>query len=164
MFELVEYFIGPQTWAKYNAEAHRAQAEAAGLDVVDLRMELLRAEFFDIGAVVYFLRKGLTVPGFTVERYRRRLAELHERIEAEGPFVTHTDAGPRRSPKTRRAPLLIPRPHPWRNTSSACCRSGGYGLTISSCWPAAGCANESDRACSHCRCSLRLSASFGLAP
>jgi SAM-dependent methyltransferase len=90
MFELLEYFIGPQTWAAANAEAHRAQAEAAGLDVVDLRMELLRAEFFDIGAVVYFLRKVSAIPGFTVERYRRRLAELHERIEADGPFVTHT--------------------------------------------------------------------------
>ncbi|MEE6179619.1 class I SAM-dependent methyltransferase [Mycobacterium sp. 050134] len=90
MFELVEYFIGPQTWAGYNPEAHRAQAEAAGLDVVDLRMELLRAEFFDIGAVIYFLRKVPVVQGFTVERYRRRLAELHERIEAEGSFMTHT--------------------------------------------------------------------------
>ena len=30
-----------------------------------------------------------TVPDFTVERYRKRLRELHERIEAEGPFVAH---------------------------------------------------------------------------
>jgi len=46
--------------------------------------------FFDIGAVVYFLRKLIwTVPDFTVEPYYGRLRELHERIEAEGPFVTH---------------------------------------------------------------------------
>jgi hypothetical protein len=30
------------------------------------------------------------VPGFTVEEYRPRLRELHDRIEAEGPFVAHS--------------------------------------------------------------------------
>jgi hypothetical protein len=42
-------------------------ARAAGLVVTDLREQALRVEFFDVGAVVYFLRKVLwTVPGFTV--------------------------------------------------------------------------------------------------
>jgi hypothetical protein len=67
-----------------------AAAEAAGLTVVDLRHEALRAVFNDIGAVVYFLRKVFwTVPDFTVDRYRRQLAELHDKIQAEGPFVAH---------------------------------------------------------------------------
>jgi len=45
---------------------------------------------FDIGAVIYFLRKVIwTVPDFTVDRYRHKLRELHERIEADGPFVAH---------------------------------------------------------------------------
>ena len=30
------------------------------------------------------------VPGFTVDQYRPRLRDLHERIEAEGPFVAHS--------------------------------------------------------------------------
>ncbi|CAM5366125.1 Class I SAM-dependent methyltransferase OS=Streptomyces tendae OX=1932 GN=GUR47_15600 PE=4 SV=1 [Streptomyces tendae] len=30
------------------------------------------------------------VPGFTVEAYRDRLRDLHERIEDEGPFVAHS--------------------------------------------------------------------------
>ncbi|MFC0529412.1 class I SAM-dependent methyltransferase [Phytohabitans kaempferiae] len=65
-----------------------AAAEAAGLTVVDLREVALRAEFFDIGAVVHFLRKVIwTVPGFTVEAYRDQLRDLHERIRAEGSFV-----------------------------------------------------------------------------
>lgn len=92
MSELVEYFIGPQPeqGAEFHPDAVRAQAEAAGLEIVDMRMERMRAEFFDIGAVVYFLRKVIwTVPDFSVQRYRERLAELHERIEAEGPFVTY---------------------------------------------------------------------------
>jgi hypothetical protein len=93
MAELVEYFIGPQPekWAELHPDTVSAQAQAGGLQVVDLRMERLRAEFFDIGAVVYFLRKVIwTVPDFTVARYRDRLRELHERIETEGPFVAHS--------------------------------------------------------------------------
>jgi hypothetical protein len=50
----------------------------------------LRTEFHDIGAVVHFLRKVVwTVPDFTVDRYRYRLAALHDRIAADGPFVSH---------------------------------------------------------------------------
>jgi SAM-dependent methyltransferase len=92
MSELVEYFIGPQQEksAECDPDTISAQGQAAGLQMVDMRLERLRAEFFDIGAVIYFLRKVIwTVPDFTVERYRDRLRELHERIEAEGPFVAH---------------------------------------------------------------------------
>ncbi|MFF2327891.1 MULTISPECIES: class I SAM-dependent methyltransferase [unclassified Streptomyces] len=94
VFELVEYFCGPQppeTRGARDPEKARAAAEAAGLEVVDLRAETLRTEFFDIGAVVYFLRKVIwMVPGFTVAEYRPQLVALHRRIESEGPFVAHT--------------------------------------------------------------------------
>jgi hypothetical protein len=54
-------------------------------------MEQLRVEFFDIGAVVYFLRKVIwTVPDFSVDRYRDRLRELHRLIEDEGRFAAHS--------------------------------------------------------------------------
>jgi hypothetical protein len=67
-----------------------AGAEAAGLEVVDLRQEALRMEFHDIAAVVAFLRKVIwTVPGFTVDAYRDRLAKLHDFIERHGPFVAY---------------------------------------------------------------------------
>ncbi|WP_326610577.1 class I SAM-dependent methyltransferase [Streptomyces scopuliridis] len=93
-FELVEYFLGPrppEARAARDPERAREAAEAAGLEVVDLRTASLRTEFRDIGAVVYFLRKVIwMVPGFTVERYRERLAALHRRIETEGPFVATT--------------------------------------------------------------------------
>ncbi len=94
MFELVEYFLGPQPESvrrKRHPDDERADAEAAGLHVADLRYERLRMEFFDIGAVIYFLRKVIwMVPGFTVAEYRARLRELHERIETEGPFIAHS--------------------------------------------------------------------------
>ncbi|MET8895155.1 class I SAM-dependent methyltransferase [Streptomyces albogriseolus] len=93
-FELVEYFLGPlpeESRAARDPGRERLDAEAAGLEVVNLRAERLRMEFFDIAAVVHFLRKVIwMVPGFTVEAYRPRLRELHERIEAEGPFVAHS--------------------------------------------------------------------------
>ncbi|MCV7195490.1 class I SAM-dependent methyltransferase [Mycobacterium angelicum] len=90
--ELITHVIGPQpqAWSQLEPAAQRAQAHAAGLEIVDMRMERLRAEFFDIGAIIYFLRKLIwTVPDLTVEPYYERLRELHERIEAEGRFVTH---------------------------------------------------------------------------
>jgi SAM-dependent methyltransferase len=94
VFELVEYFLGPQPEEIRRArrpEDARTAAEAAGLEITDLRSESLRTEFFDIGAVIYFLRKVVwMVPGFTVAQYRGRLRELHDRIETEGPFVAHT--------------------------------------------------------------------------
>lgn len=94
VFELVEYFLGPQPESvrrKRHPDDERADAEAAGLHVADLRYERLRMEFFDIGAVIYFLRKVIwMVPGFTVAEYRARLRELHERIETEGPFIAHS--------------------------------------------------------------------------
>ncbi|MBA4861151.1 class I SAM-dependent methyltransferase [Streptomyces sp. PSKA54] len=93
-FEVVEYFLGPQPEEVRNGrhpDAARTAAEAAGLEIVDLRSERLRMEFHDIGAVVHFLRKVVwMVPGFTVEQYRPQLRELHEQIEAEGPFTAHS--------------------------------------------------------------------------
>lgn len=66
-------------------------AEEAGLTVMDLREFRGRMEFFDVAAVVHFLRKVIwIVPGFTVDAYLDRLRALHERIQAEGPFVATT--------------------------------------------------------------------------
>ncbi|WP_406086535.1 class I SAM-dependent methyltransferase [Kitasatospora purpeofusca] len=93
VFELVEYFLGPQPEARRarRPEDDADAARAAGLDVVDLRSERLRIEFRDIGAVVWFLRKVIwMVPGFTVDAHRERLRELDARIRAEGPFVAHS--------------------------------------------------------------------------
>ncbi|WP_410644090.1 methyltransferase domain-containing protein [Amycolatopsis sp. lyj-346] len=94
VFELVEFFLGPQPEEGRNSRhpdhAVKAAAEA-GLEVVDLRSESLRTEFSDIGAVVYFLRKVIwMVPGFTAGQYRDELRELHEKIRRDGPFVAHT--------------------------------------------------------------------------
>ncbi|MGW1132118.1 methyltransferase domain-containing protein [Streptomyces griseoluteus] len=93
-FELVEYFLGPQPEAVRGVrdpEREREGAQAAGLEVEELRTARLRMEFHDIAAVVHFLRKVIwMVPGFTVEAYEERLRALHRQITAGGPFVAHS--------------------------------------------------------------------------
>lgn len=94
VFEVVEFFLGPQPRPVRGGrapEADREAAAASGLEVVDLRYEETRIEFFDIGAVVYFLRKVIwMVPGFTVDAYLPQLRALHEKLVAEGPFVAYS--------------------------------------------------------------------------
>ncbi|MBY8874642.1 class I SAM-dependent methyltransferase [Micromonospora sp. PLK6-60] len=91
MRELSEAMMGPlPPPATRHPEHAVAAARAAGLTVVDLRTATLRAEFHDVGAVAWFLRKVIwTVPGFTVGAYREALRRLHDRIRADGPFVAH---------------------------------------------------------------------------
>jgi SAM-dependent methyltransferase len=72
-----------------SAASVRAGARSAGLDIVELRECALRVAFFDIGAVVHFLRKvPWTVPDFTPESYDAALRRLHELIQRDGSFVS----------------------------------------------------------------------------
>ena len=89
--ELAEALLGPLPPSTARSpERAVAAARAAGLQVVDLREESLRTVFYDVGAVVYFLRLVVwIVPDFSVERYRPQLESLHEVMEAEGSFVTY---------------------------------------------------------------------------
>jgi len=88
--ELTDFLMGPQPVNESRSAASaRAGAEAAGLEVVDLRECTLRVEFFDIGAVVHFLRKVLwTVPDFTPEAYDTELRGLHQQIQRDGSFTS----------------------------------------------------------------------------
>ena len=88
--ELTEFFLGP-TPVNDSRRPERATvaARAAGLEVMRLESCALRVEFFDVAAVVHFLRKVLwTVPGFTPEAYDPQLRRLHALIERDGSFVS----------------------------------------------------------------------------
>jgi SAM-dependent methyltransferase len=89
--ELTEFFLGPTEISDRRSPARAlADATSSGLDVRDFRHQSIRLEFFDVGAVVYFLRMVVwTVPDFNVERYRGRLADLHRYIDAHGSFISH---------------------------------------------------------------------------
>jgi hypothetical protein len=92
-FELIEFFLGPLPEQRRgrHPDDEVAAAEAAGLEIVDLRKATLRIEISDVAAVVYLLRKLVWwVPDFTVERYRKRLRDMHELIERDGPFIAHS--------------------------------------------------------------------------
>jgi SAM-dependent methyltransferase len=93
VLEISEYFLGPmpdRVDSRHPAMARKG-CEDAGLEVIDLRMETLRTEFYDVGAVIYFLRKVIwIVPGFTVEMYMPQLKALHEKIKKEGSFKART--------------------------------------------------------------------------
>jgi SAM-dependent methyltransferase len=91
--ELIEWFTGPQPRGLVgrHPRLESAAAEAAGLRVTGLRTARCRMEFFDVGAVVYILRKCVWwVPGFSVEGYTGELEALDARIRAEGSFTAHS--------------------------------------------------------------------------
>jgi SAM-dependent methyltransferase len=89
--DLSEFIMGP--WPEGSVRDPKlAEQEAveAGLVIADLRQERLRTVFYDIGAVVYFLRLVIwMVPDFSVERYRDRLWTLYQQIQRDGQFVAH---------------------------------------------------------------------------
>ncbi len=90
--EIGEYFLGPlDPGDGRHHEVEADQASAAGLEIVQCRNERLQLAFFDVGAMVFFLRKVIwTVPDFTVDRYRARLKDLHDQIERDGLFHSTT--------------------------------------------------------------------------
>ena len=88
--ELTTFIMGPQPINESRTLAGvRAAAEAAGLEVIEIRECSLRVEFFDVAAVVCFLRKVVwTVPGFTAEAFAESLHRVHGVIERDGAFVS----------------------------------------------------------------------------
>lgn len=93
VFELIEHFTGPLPRERQERDPAQevADAESAGLKIVDLRTATCRMEFFDVGAVVWILRKCVWwVPDFTVDGYRDALLDLDERMRAGQPFIAHS--------------------------------------------------------------------------
>lgn len=90
--ELYEFMLGQQHDDENPGAAAFADAiRDARLELLDLRYAESRLEFFDVAAVVYFLRKVLwTVPGFTSERYHDRLLAMHEHVQSTGSFVSYS--------------------------------------------------------------------------
>lgn len=92
-FELSEWFLGPlpRTNQARDSAQEAAAARDARLRIVDLRTARCRMEFFDVGAVVYILRKCVWwVPDFTPQRYDDALRRLDAHIREHGAFVAHS--------------------------------------------------------------------------
>ncbi|NDZ96922.1 class I SAM-dependent methyltransferase [Streptomyces sp. SID6673] len=92
-FELIEFFLGPLPEQRRGRDPERevAAAEQAGLQVVNLQRARCRMEFFDVGAVVWILRKCVWwVPDFSIDTYEDELREMDARLRAGRPFVAHS--------------------------------------------------------------------------
>jgi len=87
---LSEFLLGPLPDAsERDLQVEHRAAETAGLVVRSMQLEHPRTAFYDVGAVVYFLRLvPWIVPGFTVARHRDSLRALHQLIESKGAFET----------------------------------------------------------------------------
>jgi hypothetical protein len=62
-----------------------AQLTEAGLEVADQGEALLKTSFYDVGALVYYLRAiPWQIEGFNIESYRESLAMVHNHIQNVG--------------------------------------------------------------------------------
>lgn len=117
-YELIEWFLGPLPRVDLARSPQReaTAATAAGLQVSNLQTACCRTEFFDIGAVVYILRKCVWwVLDLTVERCRYALEQLDACIRKHGAFVAHStrtliEASRRPGTATGRPPASIRKP------------------------------------------------------
>ncbi|MCC6705888.1 MAG: class I SAM-dependent methyltransferase, partial [Thermomicrobiales bacterium] len=92
-YELIEYFLGPLSRENLgrDPEVESNEARTAGLVISDLRTARCRMEFFDIGAVVWILRKCVWwVPDFSVEKYEAKLRDLDAQLRTGEPFIAHS--------------------------------------------------------------------------
>jgi SAM-dependent methyltransferase len=92
-FELIEFFLGPLADARGGRHPDReaAGAERAGLVVESLQQARCRMEFYDVGAIVWILRKCVWwVPDFSVAKYADRLRALDAQLRSGEPFVAYS--------------------------------------------------------------------------
>jgi SAM-dependent methyltransferase len=91
--ELTDAMMGPQPVDPGRSpDVAVAEAEAAGLEIVDLRHESLPMRFHDIAAVIVFLRKVIwIVPGFGVDAYVTELQQVDDQIRNDGQFVATSE-------------------------------------------------------------------------
>jgi hypothetical protein len=92
-FELIEHLLGPLPEQRLGRDPEReaAEAERQGLVVENLQRARCRMEFYDVGAIVWILRKCVWwVPGFSVARFEAGLRELDAQMRGGHPFIAHS--------------------------------------------------------------------------
>ena len=85
--ELNEWLGGESEDFGVTVEQSQSQLIRAGLKILDSRESFSPTTFFDIGAIVFYLRMvSWQVKGFTVNGYRDRLVNIHNHIQRYGGF------------------------------------------------------------------------------
>lgn len=91
--ELIEQFVSCPAELRLRRDPRHESAAAhdAGLVVTNLRTARCRVEFYDVGAVVWILRKCVWwVPDFSVEKYLEPLLRLDAQMRRGEPVVAHS--------------------------------------------------------------------------
>ncbi|UYY91786.1 class I SAM-dependent methyltransferase [Bacillus cereus] len=86
---LNEQFGSPlnSEFASWSLEAACSELEENGFTILDSKEEFPFQRFYDIGAIVYYLKAiPWQIPDFTVERYYKELYRIHEIILQKGYF------------------------------------------------------------------------------
>lgn len=87
--ELNEWLGGDSEDFGVTLERSLSQLTQSGLKIIDSREDFSPATFFDIGAVVFYLKAvSWQVKGFTVDGYRDSLVKIHNHIQRCGSFET----------------------------------------------------------------------------
>ncbi|WP_026895975.1 class I SAM-dependent methyltransferase [Clostridiisalibacter paucivorans] len=69
----------------WNLQKAVSQLEVVDLKVLEQKEDLVKTRFYDIGAIVYYLKAiPWQVPDFTIERYFDKLLEIHNIIDKLG--------------------------------------------------------------------------------
>ena len=83
--EICELFRVSRT--PWTLERGLGELRKAGFHIVDWKDGLQKAAFYDVGALVYYLKAiPWEVPGFSIERYREQLRGIHDLIQKKGEF------------------------------------------------------------------------------
>lgn len=78
-------------WANWNLDVAARGLESAGFAILMRREATAPTRFYDIGAVIYYLKAiPWQIPDFSVGRYHDTLLRLHERIQTDGYLETQS--------------------------------------------------------------------------
>lgn len=87
--QLNQYLNAPlnSKTSKWKLEQERSAFEEAGFDVEKCYDQILESNFYDIGAVVFYLKViEWQIEDFSLPKYRQRLLDMYYLIEAQGAF------------------------------------------------------------------------------
>ena len=92
---LVQFFLGKTIpVSNWNLKSAVDELKSAGFKITKQQEDIHHYRFFDIGSVVYLLKAipwtlgDFTEEEFSVEKYRDKLWELHEKINEDGYYDT----------------------------------------------------------------------------
>jgi SAM-dependent methyltransferase len=89
--QLNQYLGGPLEADALNwtFTQEKSTFEAAGFQIIRAEEALLDSIFYDIGAVVFYLKViAWQIPDFSIEKYEPRLRALHRTLGRQGAFFT----------------------------------------------------------------------------